>query len=453
MATLHPAQRPGDTIAAIATAPGLGAIGIVRISGPAAFDIAAEVFRPQGRQGVRDLAGGRAVFGRVIAPHGEIVDEGVLLSFRAPHSYTGQESVELQVHGGPAVLRTVLDLVLAAGARPAAPGEFTLRAVLAGRLDLTQAEAVQALVEARSDAARRQASSGLAGGLRRSIETLQTRLTSAYAAVLATLDYPEEGVPEAQVEDVVAEVRAALARLLGTARAGAFASRGARMAIVGRPNAGKSSLLNALLGYERAIVADLPGTTRDYLEAPLELGRVSVTAIDTAGLRATDDPIEAHGVSHSERWVANADVVLALFDSSRPLDGDDHLLVARLASERVVWVAAKADRVRAWEDGDLGVVTLPVSSANGDGLERLRQQLEARLLGSAAGEETWVSSERVAAALRDASEALGRVPGNPIDLQGLDLETALRALATITGRGDVTEATLDEVFATFCVGK
>jgi tRNA modification GTPase len=452
MAT-HPAQRLGDTIAAIATAPGIGAIGIVRISGPAAFEIAASVFRPQGRRRVHELAGGRAVVGRVIDRNGDMVDEGVLLSFRAPHSYTGQESVELQLHGGPAVLRTVLDAVLASGARPAAPGEFTLRAVLAGRLDLTQAEAVQALIEARSDAARRQASSGLAGGLRRSIEVFQTRLTSAYAAVLASLDYPEEGVPEAQVEEVVAAVKRDLKHLLGTARAGAFASRGARMAIVGRPNAGKSSLLNALLGYNRAIVADLPGTTRDYLEAPLELGRVSVTAIDTAGLRETDDPIEAHGVSHSEQWVANADVVVALIDSSQPLDVDDHRLVQTLASERVVWVAAKADRPRAWEDATLGVVTLSVSSSSGAGLDHLRQHLEARLLGSAAGEETWVSSERVAAALRNTIEALARVPGNPSDLQGLDLESALRELATITGRGDVTEATLDEVFATFCVGK
>lgn len=454
MVTPHPAHRLDDTIAAIATAPGVGAIGIIRISGAAALAIATVIFRTNRRADLRTLPGGRALVGRVVDPADEaLIDEGVLLAFRAPHSYTGQESVELQVHGGPAVLRRVLELVLAAGARPAAAGEFTMRAVLAGRLDLTQAEAIQGLIEARSDAARRQASSGLAGGLATAIEAAQTQLTSAYAAVLASHDYPEEGVPEAQVDALAMRVHADLERLLATARAGAFASRGARMAIVGRPNAGKSSLLNALLGYTRAIVADAPGTTRDYLEAPLELGRVSVTAIDTAGMRDTDDPIEAHGVIQAERWAANADVVLALVDCSRALDPADRRLVASLASERTVWVASKADRDRVWSDADLGVACVPVSSASAHGLAALRQQLEERLLGDAAGEETWVSSERVAAALRDASAALARVPGMPTDLQGLDLESALRALARITGRGDVTEATLDEVFATFCVGK
>jgi tRNA modification GTPase len=454
MATLHPAQRLEETIAAIATAPGVGAIGIVRIAGPGSFGVAAKLFEPARRATVADLPGGRALFGRVRDPaDAALIDEGVLLSFRAPHSYTGQDAVELQVHGGPAVLRRVLELVLASGARLAAPGEFTMRAVIAGRLDLTQAEAVQGLIEARSDAARRQASSGLAGGLRSLIEGAQARLTSAYAAVLASLDYPEEGVPEAQVDDVSRAVERDLERLLATARAGVFASRGARMAIVGRPNAGKSSLLNALLGYARALVADAPGTTRDYLEAPLELGRVSVTAIDTAGMRDTEDPIEAHGVAHARAWAASADVVLALIDSSRPLDESDRQLVLSLDPGRCVWVASKADRPRCWHDDDLGVATLPVSSERGEGLAELRRELEARLLGDAAAEETWVSSERVAGALREALSALARVPGSPSDLQGLDLESALRSLALITGRSDVTEATLDEVFATFCVGK
>jgi tRNA modification GTPase len=454
MATTHPAQRLDDTIAAIATAPGIGAIGIVRIAGPASFALAAELFEPARGTDLTRLPGGRALFGRIRDPRDRrFIDEGVLLSFRSPHSYTGQDAVELQVHGGPAVLRRVLDLVLTAGARPAAPGEFTMRAVIAGRLDLTQAEAVQALIEARSDAARRQASSGLAGGLRTLIEGIQTRLTSAYAAVLAALDYPEEGVPEAQVDAVARAVQHDLERLLATARAGAFASRGARLAIVGRPNAGKSSLLNALLGYSRALVADAPGTTRDYLEAPLELGRVSVTAIDTAGLRDTDDPIEAHGVAHARAWAASADVVLALVDGSRPVDDADRELVHSLDPGRSVWVASKADRPRVWRDEDLGVATLAVSSERGEGLTELRGALEARLLGDAAGEETWVSSERVAATLRGVVEALARVPGSPNDLQGLDLESALRGLALITGRSDITEATLDEVFATFCVGK
>jgi tRNA modification GTPase len=225
------------------------------------------------------------------------------------------------------------------------------------------------------------------------------------------------------------------------------------MAIVGRPNAGKSSLLNALLGYERAIVADAPGTTRDYLEAPLELGRVSVTAVDTAGLRATSDAVEAHGVARARELAAAADVVLALVDGTRPLEPEDVALVAALDRERTIWVASKADRPRVWSAAELGAPVRAVSSATGAGLDALRQELETRLEGDAAGEEAWVTSERQADALREAVAALARVPGAPADLQGLDLETALRALARITGRGDVAEETLAEVFERFCVGK
>ncbi len=454
--------RLDDTIAAIASAPGIGAIGIVRVAGPRAFDVAAAVFRPAGGRAVHELPGGRVVFGRVVDPDGDahdaeaagaFVDEGLLLTFRAPRSYTGQDAVELQVHGGPAVLRAVLEACLRRGARAAEPGEFTLRAVASGRLDLAQAEAVLAMVEARSDAARRQASVGLSGALSASIDAAQRELTSAYAAVLASLDYPEEGVPEAQVEAPVADARARLERLLATATAGRFAVRGARMAIVGRPNAGKSSLLNALLGYERAIVADAPGTTRDYLEAPLELGRVSVTAVDTAGLRATADAVEAHGVARARELAAAADVVLALVDGTRPLEPEDRELVTALDRDRTIWVASKSDRPREWTAQDLGVAVRPVSSATGAGLDALRHELETRLLGDAAAEEAWVTSERQADALREAVEALARVPGASTDLQGLDLETALRALARITGRGDVAEETLAEVFARFCVGK
>jgi tRNA modification GTPase len=446
--------RLDDTIAAIATAPGVGAIGIVRVAGPDAAAISAALFRPAGPVDVRSLPGGRFAFGRVVDPDdGAFVDEGLLLVFRAPRSYTGQDAVELHVHGGPAVLRTVLDLCLRHGARPAEPGEFTLRAVAAGKLDLAQAEAVLAMVEARSEAARRQASVGLSGALGAAIDAAQRALTSAYAEVLAQLDYPEEGVPEAEVEAAVAATRRDLERLLATADAGRYATRGARLAIVGRPNAGKSSLLNALLGYERAIVAADPGTTRDYLEAPLELGRVSVTAIDTAGLRATDDAVEAHGVARARALAEAADAVVALVDGARALDEEDRALIAALDPARTLWVASKADRPAAWADAELGVPLLRVSSATGRGLDALRTALEAQLLGAAAAEEAWVASERQVAELRDAVAALARIPGAPHDLQGLDLETALRALARITGRGDVAEATLAEVFARFCVGK
>lgn len=441
-----------DTIAAIATAPGIGAIGVVRVSGPDALAVADAVFRPLGGGRAARAPDRVATFGRLVDGDA-FLDEALLLVFRGPRSYTGQDVVEFQLHGGPAVLRATLDAALRAGARPAGPGEFTLRAVVHGKLDLERAEAVGAMIEARSDAARRQASVGLAGGLARALGEAQTLLTGAYAHVVAALDYPEEGVPDADVAALVGEARDRLARLLATAQAGRFAVRGARLALVGRPNAGKSSLLNALLGFDRALVGDAPGTTRDYLEAPLELGRVSVTAIDTAGLRATDDDVEAGGVARARAMAAGADLVVALVDGARPLDADDRALVAELDASRTVWVATKGDLAPAWPDAALGVPILRVSSRDGAGLDALRARLEVRLLGDAAGEETWVTSERHADALRDAIAALDRVPEVPHDLQGLDLETALRALDRITGRGDLVEATLTEVFANFCVGK
>ena len=442
-----------DTIAAIATAPGTGAIGVVRVSGPEALPIAAALFRPVGHEDVPSLSAGRFLVGWVVDDD-ELLDQGVLLVFRAPASATGQDVVELQVHGGPALLSAVLSACLRRGARAAGPGEFTLRGFLAGKLDLAQAESVQLLVNARSEAARRHAGIGLAGGLSRRIDAIQAHLSGVYAAVLATLDYPEEGVTET---DVAAPLDAALREidaLLATARAGRAARAGASLALVGRPNAGKSSLLNALLGYERALVSDVPGTTRDYLEAPLELGRVSVTAIDTAGLRATPDALEEAGVRFARDLAHGADVVVTVIDGARALDAEDHAMVRELAGPRTLWVASKADLAPAWTAQELGVPELVrVSAVDGGGLETLREALEAAVIGDAALDEAWLISERHEAVLREAREAVVRAHTAPDDLRGLDLETALRALAAVTGRGEVAEDALAEVFARFCVGK
>jgi tRNA modification GTPase len=447
-----PLPPTDDTISAIATAPGVGAIGIVRLSGPRALDVASRVFRTASGRDVRDLPPGRATFGHVVDDD-TVLDEGLLLGFRAPRSATGQDVAELQVHGGVALLQAVQAACLRAGARSAGPGEFTLRAFLSGRIDLAQAESVQALVSARSDAARRHATLGLTGALSERIDDIQRQITTVYAAVLAVLDYPEEGVPDADVAEPLDRAVEAIDALLATAAAGRAATQGARLALVGKPNAGKSSLLNALLGYERSIVSDVPGTTRDYLEAPLELGRVSVTAVDTAGIRETDDSIEASGVRSAERLAAGADVVVALVDASAPLDATDLDLVARLRGPRTLWVASKSDLGAAWADDELGVRTLRVSTRAAASLADLRSMLEETLTGDAAASEVWVVHERHEAALREAREALERARTAPDDLRGLDLETALRALARITGRGDVAEDTLAEVFARFCVGK
>lgn len=447
-----PLPPSGDTIAAIATAPGEAAVGVVRLSGPDTYRIADALFDPAAGGRPSELPAQRVSFGRV-HEGGELVDEGLLLTFRAPRSYTGQDLVELQTHGGPAVLRKVLDLCLAHGARAAGPGEFTLRAYLAGKMDLVQAESVLAIVQAQSERARRNASHGLTRRLGRELDDVQDRLTAAYGDLQAVLDYPEEGVELRDVRPALAEARARIAELLATAQAGRLLQRGARLALVGRPNAGKSSLLNALLGFERSIVSETPGTTRDYLEAPMELEGIPLTAVDTAGIRETEDAIEASGVRVARDLAAQADLVLCLLDRSRPLEPADLRLIDELDPARTLLIASKADLEPAWAQAALPREALPVSATRGDGLQALRARIREVLLGDAAGSELWIGSERHAEALARADRHLERALAAPEDLAALDLQEALQAVAGITGRGEVGEEALAHVFANFCVGK
>ncbi len=438
-----------DTIAAIATAPGTGAVGVVRLSGPETYAIADEIFFARGGKVVSRTPAGRVVFGR-IHDDGELVDEGLLLTFRTPRSYTGQDVVELQTHGGPAVLRAVLELVTKRGARPAGPGEFTLRAFMNGRLDLVQAESVLDIVNAQSESARRGAALGLTKALSERLDLIQTDITKVYGNLQAVFDYPDEGVEEADFTEPLTRALEHIDALLRTARAGRIAQRGARLALIGRPNSGKSSLLNALLGFERSIVSDIPGTTRDYLEAPLDIEGVPVTAIDTAGIRETADAIEAAGVNTAKTIARHADVTLLLLDSSQSLE--DLALIAQFDPERTLFVASKADLPRAWHESEASVPVLAVSAKTGEGLAALRGHIRERLIGDAAGSELWISNERHVQALGEARSALERALEAPDDLAALDLEEALRALNQMSGR-DVTEETLEHIFKNFCVGK
>ncbi len=455
-----------DTIAAIATAPGTGAVGVVRVSGPRAYDVADAVFRPASGALPSGVGPGRVLFGRVVTD-GEVVDEALLLTFRSPASYTGQDVVELQTHGGPAVLRRVLELCLAAGARAAGPGEFTLRAYLNGRLDLAQAEAVLDLVNASTEAARRHAAGGLTGALSRRVGEVQSDVTAAYAELQAGFDYPDEGVPEARLQEPLRRALARVDELLATAEAGRLTREGARLALLGRPNAGKSSLLNALLGYQRSLVSDVPGTTRDYLEAPLVLSGVPVTLVDTAGIRAAADALEASGVVMAREVAERADLRLLVLDSSRPLDEEDRDLLRRFAPGgssggeggrvRAVVVASKADLRAAWSPADLRlrdeVPVVRVSSVTGQGLAELRDALADQLVGDAAGAEVWVGNDRHVEALRRARASLAGALEHGEELAALDLQDALTALAAITGREGVVEETLESIFSRFCVGK
>ena len=373
----------------------------------------------------------------------EILDQALLLVFKRPHSYTGQDSAELHTHGSPAVLRRVLQTLLEQGARLARPGEFTLRAYLNGKMDLAQAEAVLSLVEAESDAARRQALRGLSAGLSQKITGLSEKLFNLLAHIQAWLDYPEEGVEPAQIRAGLEPVLKEIRHLLATAPAGRIAQRGARLALVGAPNAGKSSLLNALLGYERAIVTPIPGTTRDYLEAPMEIAGVPLVAVDTAGVRETEDAIEKTGVERALRIAQEADLVLYLVDGSQPRPTPPEL-----PWQRTLRVATKADLPPAWQDPSF----LAVSSQSGLGLDALRQAIHQRLLGELPEGEIWISNERHLEALRRAEAFLQEALEAPEDLAGISIESALQALAEILGK-DVPEEVVARVFRNFCVGK
>lgn len=382
-----------DPICAIATPPGKGAIGVVRLSGEGALEVAARVWRGKDP---RRLPGGRFTLGVVVDPRtGEALDQALLLVFRAPRSYTGEDACEFHTHGSPAVLRRVLEALVAAGARVAGPGEFTLRAYLHGKLDLAQAEAVLALVEAEGELARRQALRALEGSLSQKIAQLEDRLLSLLAHIQALLDYPEEGVEPLEAERTLRQALEEVEGLLAQAKASRLAQRGARLALVGAPNAGKSSLLNALLGYERALVSPIPGTTRDYLEAPLELFGIPLLAVDTAGVRDTEDPLERAGVERALRIAEEADLVLYVADRSAPRPSPPPLPWGRTLK-----VASKADLPPAWEDPDF----LPVSSHTGEGLGALKEAIREALLGGGGGE--YLLTERQAEVLTRVKERL-----------------------------------------------
>jgi len=481
-----------DTIVAIASAPGVGAVGVVRLSGPEAYRIADQLFAPRRGGAPSSRPPGRVIYGQVVdgrtngaspgaqdrdpeansaeasavdraerAGRALVVDEALMLTFKAPRSYTAQDVVELQTHGGPAVLRATLDLCVANGARLAGPGEFTLRAYLNGRIDLVQAESVLDMVNAQSDGARRNAALGLGGALTRRLDAIQTHLTGAYAAVQASFDYPDEGVPEAELGTPLGQAAEEVSALLATAEAGRLSRQGARLALLGRPNAGKSSLLNALLGYQRSIVSDTPGTTRDYLEAPLVIGGVPVTAIDTAGIRDAADAIEASGVEQARRIGEHADLRVVLIDGSEPLEPEDEALIVSMPAERTLVVINKRDRPAAFDAAKLplppGARPLELSALTGTGLAELLRAITEKLIGDAAGTELWITQERHVAALEAVaahlSAAQERANEGDLDLVALELQDALGALGRMTGRQDVTDETLAAIFANFCVGK
>jgi len=447
-----------ETIAAIATPPGRGAVAIVRVSGALTSHIARRVFRAR-----TPLAERVAAFGTIVDGAGTLLDRGLALFFRAPRSYTGEDVLELHVHGSPPVARDVLLATLAAGARLAAPGEFTRRAFAAGKIDLSAAEAVADLIAAEASGAARAAAARLAGGLAGEVERLRAALDEVTTELAAALDFPDEVAEPARASTTarVRAVDAALAELALDWERGRLVREGLSVAIVGPPNAGKSSLLNALLDCERALVSEHPGTTRDTIEETVALGGgVVARVIDTAGLRASDDGLEAAGIARSEAALATASVALVVVDGSRPLAPEAHDILARTRARPRVALFNKADlgdaafRVRDPADGDALSGTTRARQTVAAVREALRRQAVADRPDLA---RPHVGTARQADAVLAAREALAHAletldGGAPIDLAASDLSGARAALGALTGR-DASESLLDAVFARFCVGK
>jgi len=450
---------PSDTIAAVATAlaPGEGSVAIVRLSGPQAEPIATRLFVAPGQQ---TWDSHRVLYGHVCDPaSGERVDEALLLVMRAPRSFTRETVVEFHCHGGLICVQRVLELVLAAGARRALPGEFSQRAFLNGRLDLTRAEAVSELVTARSRRAAQLAMAGLDGGLQQRITALRERLLDQLAELEARVDFEDDLPPldGPAVATALAAVQAELQQLLRDGERGQVLRDGLRVAIVGRPNVGKSSLLNRLSCAERAIVTDLPGTTRDLVESDLVLQGVPLTLLDTAGIRRTDDRVEQLGIARSHAALQSADAVLLLFDLTvgwRP--EDQQLLEAVPAGVPLLLVGNKLDQLAP------GATPAPqaevcISALLGSGEEPLVAALLERCgHGDVQGLQVALNRRQqdlAAAAVASLEASLEAARQQlPWDFWTIDLRAAVRSLGEITGE-EVSEAVLDRVFSRFCIGK
>lgn len=454
-----------DTIAAIATPPGEGGIGIVRLSGPQALEVAARVFSPHSGVDPREFASHTLHLGHVVDPTtGGPVDEAYLVPMRAPRSFTGEEVVELHGHGGRVSLQAILNIVVRHGARPAAPGEFTRRAFLSGRIDLAQAEAVLEIVRARTEAGLKAAMRQLQGGLSVQVQGLRGDLLSLLATLEASVDFPEEGLdfPEiGEIEKQVDLIAEGLQALIQKAREGRLLREGATVVIAGRPNVGKSSLLNALLGRERAIVSRVPGTTRDTVEEEFQIGGIPVRLIDTAGIRQeTGDPVEMEGLRRTRAALEQADLTIVVLDGS---EGIAHL-------DLQAWAETESSRILAVNKSDLppalppttyqerfGVQPRFTSAIAGQGVEALRDELKRMLGGEAENEALLMIVPRHREALERAErqmlglrKSLGE--GLSPDLIALDVRGAHAALGEILGE-TMSEELLDQVFQQFCIGK
>ena len=453
----------GDrTIAAIATPLGEGGIGVIRISGENAIGAADKCFCAFSGKKLSMLDGYQAAYGIVTDAEGATIDDAVALVFRAPKSYTGEDVVEISVHGGTVVTRQVLRRILECGATLATGGEFTKRAFLNGKLDLTKAESVMSLISARSEAALKISRGAREGRISRDTQYILDKLLETAASIAAFADYPDEDIPNLNKDTFDAllnECYQKCQKLISTYDAGRAVREGINCAIVGKPNVGKSTLMNLLCGTDRSIVTDIAGTTRDIVENTVTIGDVILNLADTAGIHSTDDTVEKFGVDRAKEKIENAELLLAVFDCSSPLDSDDRQLLDSIRDKNCIVILNKTDLCAAFDKQEMcDFETVEISAQKGDGYDELCNKInricKTEMLSP---DDTVLISERQRDCVRRALEAVSGArdalnSGMTYDAVGVCVDDAVAALLELTGKR-VTNEVCDEIFKRFCVGK
>lgn len=447
------------TIAAVSTPMGTGGISVIRISGGEAVKIADSIFKGAELEKVPTHT---VHYGHIVNGAGEIIDEVLVTVMRAPRTFTREDVVEISAHGGGVSTRAVLGTVIEAGAYPAEPGEFTKRAFMNGRIDLAQAEAVIDVINSKNELSRKNAVAQLGGRLSVEIKEIRNELVHLSAQMQVIIDYPDEELEDVTTDDII-EVCSSCAkrveRLLSTADSGRIIKDGIRTAIVGKPNVGKSSVLNFLAQEERAIVTDIAGTTRDVIEESVSIGGIPLILSDTAGIRKTDDTVERIGVEKSRRYLESADLVLVVLDAAGGIDSEDKEVLEATKEKNRIVLLNKTDLLKDGDADDIGCEAIEISAKTGEGMDRLAEAIAGlcRLDAIKTENGAVITNMRHKAALMGAHSALINAAqalrnGMPSDIVSIDISAAMDSLGEITGE-TVSESVVDDIFHSFCVGK